>query len=235
MATVDTALVYKDIEYFLKQSERKTISIYVEPDGSVLVRAPRALDMTGVEQVLEKKRAWIYKNLAEWEDLNRTRIQRRYVNGETFLYLGRNYRLQLVDDDLQDEPVMLKNGYFCLQKSKVSSARAHFINYYKVKLKRRLVERVHWFSAKMGLAVNSIQIKSPKNRWGSCDSSGVLTFHWQCATLPLSVLDYVIVHELAHLERLDHSPAFWRSVEKVLPEYEKEKTWLKFNGAGAGL
>jgi predicted metal-dependent hydrolase len=235
MAVVDEGLSYKDIDYALKQSERKTTSIYIETDGTVLVMAPKSLDRADIEQILEKKRRWIYQNLAEWQDLNRTRVQRQYVNGETFLYLGRNYRLQLVDDADQDMPVILKNGYFCLQKSKVNSASAHFTNYYKAKLQRKLVERVKLYSAKMGVEIASVKVMSLKNRWGSCTAKGAVSFHWQCAMLPISVLDYIVVHELAHIQHLDHSPAFWRCVEKVLPDYDKHKTWLKFNGAGLGL
>lgn len=82
---------YKDIEYSLKKSERKTTSIYIERDGSVLVLAPAPFENDKIEQIIEKKRSWIYRNLAEWEDLNRTRIHREYVNGESFLYLGRHY------------------------------------------------------------------------------------------------------------------------------------------------
>ncbi len=82
---------------------------------------------------------------------------------------------------------------------------------------------------------SEIRVMELQNRWGSCTSKGVINFHWKCAMLPLSVLDYVIVHELAHLENKNHSPVFWRTVEKVMPNYEEAKTWLKFNGAGMSL
>ena len=74
-----------------------------------------------------------------------------------------------------------------------------------------------------------------KNRWGSCSVSGVVNIHWKCAMLPLSVLDYVIVHELAHLKYPSHTPDLWRLVEMVLSDYEVQKNWLKFNGAGMSL
>ena len=101
---------YKDIVYSLKKSDRKTTSIYIERDGSVAVLAPRPFDMSRIESVLEKKRRWIYRNLAEWEDLNRTRVHREFVNGESFLYLGRHYQLQIVE--AQDTPLKLKQGRF---------------------------------------------------------------------------------------------------------------------------
>jgi len=224
---------YKDIDYSLKKSDRKTTSIYIERDGSVSVLAPRPFDMPRIESLIEKKRSWIYRNLAEWEDLNRTRVHREYVNGEAFLYLGRNYRLQLVNE--QDAPLKLKNGQFCLLQSEIAQAKKHFRDFYKSKLGARLHERVSQYAARMGLEPTAIKILELKNRWGSCSANGVINIHWKCAMLPLSVLDYVVVHELAHLEDSSHSPAFWRVVEKVLAGYEEQKNWLKFNGAGMSL
>ena len=89
---------YKDITYSLKKSNRKTASIYIERDGSVSVLVPKTLKKSDVEELIEKKRKWIYRNLAEWQDMNAARIRRQYVSGEGFLYLGRSYRLKLVDD-----------------------------------------------------------------------------------------------------------------------------------------
>ena len=85
--------VYKDIEYTLKHSRRKTASIYIERDGKVSILIPEQLTNKQVEALIESKKRWIYKNLAEWQDLNATRVNREYVNGEGFLYLGRSYRL----------------------------------------------------------------------------------------------------------------------------------------------
>lgn len=235
-----TAYRYKDIEYSLKKSERKTTSIYIERDGAVSVIAPAPFEIDKIEQIIESKRSWIYRNLAEWEDLNRTRVHREYVNGESFLYFGRHYRLQLVDvdnvhDELQTEALKFLNGQFWLRKDAVQKAPEHFKLFYKTKLQKKLKERFKQYQSKMGLEPTDVKVMELQNRWGSCTGKGVLNFHWKCAMLPLSVLDYVVVHELAHIEQADHSPAFWRSVEKVMPGYEVHKKWLKFNGAGMGL
>jgi len=140
MSAIQQSFRYKDIHYSLNQSERKTTSIYIERDGSVSVLAPQQYDTAKIEEVLEKKRSWIYKHLAEWEDLNRTRVQREYVNGETFLYSGRNYRLQLVAE--QELPLMFRNGQFSLLKSEVDNAPEHFKVFYKAKLKKKLAKRM---------------------------------------------------------------------------------------------
>jgi predicted metal-dependent hydrolase len=233
MATALNLCHYKDIAYSLTRSDRKTTSIYIERDGSISVLAPEPFDRVKIESILENKRSWIYRNLAEWEDLNRTRVQREYVNGESFLYLGRNYRLNLVAN--QDVPLKLTNGQFCLRKQAVPEAQELFKAFYKEKLKIKLVERTDSFAKLLGIEPAAIKIMELKNRWGSCSAKGAINFHWKCAMLPLSVLDYVIVHELAHIKYANHSPKFWRTIEKVMPGYETQKNWLKFNGAGMSL
>lgn len=224
---------YKDIQYQLKKSPRKTTSIYIERNGSVSVLAPEPYDLNKIESILEKKRSWIYRNLAEWEDLNRTRVQREFVNGEGFLYLGRNYRLKLVKT--QQDPLSLKNGYFNLRKDAVDSGFTVFRDFYREKGKARLPERVAGFAKQMGLTVKQIRVMELNNRWGSCTANGDLNFHWKVMMLPLTILDYVIVHELAHVKYSNHTTAFWNLVDKVLPDYEERKAWLKFRGAGLDL
>ena len=105
---------YKDIPYTLTRSRRKTASIHIERDGQVSILAPTKLSDAEVDDLIEKKLVWIYKNLAEWCDLNATQVEREFVNGEGFLYMGRSYRLKLVED--QHHPLILKNGYFCLRR-----------------------------------------------------------------------------------------------------------------------
>jgi hypothetical protein len=227
------ARVYHDISYQLKKSDRKTTSIYIERDGSVSVLAPEPYDLAKVESLIEKKRSWIYRNLAEWEDLNRTRVQREFVSGEGFLYLGRNYRLQLVEDQEQD--LCLKNGYFLLSRDKADSGFAVFKDFYRAKGKERLPARIADIALQMGLQPGNTRVMELNNRWASCSANGDINFHWKVMMLPLTILDYVIVHELAHLKYANHTAAFWNLVDKVLPDYQERKAWLKFRGAGMDL
>ena len=226
---------FKDIEYTLIRSRRKTASIYIERDGKVSVLVPEKLTSRQVEDILESKRKWIYQSLAEWQDLNANRIQRDYVNGEGFLYLGRSYRLKLVSD--LPEPLMLKDGYFCLRSTKGSApdADAVFREFYRAKGAIRIPPRVAYFQAKMGVKSKSIKIMDLKHRWASCTASGNLNFHWKCMMAPLTVIDYIVVHELAHLIHSNHSAAFWNELDKVMPDFQERKIWLRDNGAGMDL
>jgi len=223
---------YKDIQYTLKRSKRKTASIYVERDGQVSVLVPKELTTKQVEDLLESKRKWIYTNLAEWRDLNATRVHREYVNGEGFLYLGRTYRLKLVED--QPVPLMLKDGYFCLRANGVSPDAA-FKEFYREKGNGRIRDRVAYYLSKMGVQPKAVRIIELKNRWASCSPGGNLNFHWKCMMAPPTVLDYIVVHELAHLIHPDHTKAFWNEVDKVMPNYQDRKEWLRINGAGMDL
>src|ERR1700688_1538780 len=131
----------KDISYSVVRSDRATADVVIERDGRVLVRAPVSIPDERIEDIVESKRYWIYKNLAEWRDLNATRVLREYRNGEGFLYLGRSYRLLLVAD--QEEPLLLKGGRFCLRRDivdrgAIKAAKAAFRDYYMARGAHRI-------------------------------------------------------------------------------------------------
>ena len=225
---------YKDIEYTLRRSERKTASIYIERDGEVSVFVPDELTDIQIDDLLESKRKWIYRNQAEWEDLNATRVHREFVNGEGFLYLGRTYRLTLVDE--QESPLQLRDGHFRLLSTGVApDPDAAFKEFYKEKGKIRISERVKFFEERMGVSSKSMRVMELKNRWASCSSDGNLNFHWKCMMAPPTVLDYIVVHELAHLIFPNHTKEFWNEVDKVMPDYAERKEWLRVHGAGMSL
>ncbi len=226
---------YKDIEYSLVRSRRKTASIYIERDGQVSILVPDKLTDRQVEALVESKRKCIYKSLAEWQDLNARRVHRDYVNGEGFLYLGRSYRLKLVSD--LAEPLMLKDGYFCLRTSNGSlpDADAAFKAFYRAKGVVRIPPRVAFYQAKMDVEPKAVRVIELKHRWASCSPGGNLNFHWKCMMAPLTILDYIVVHELAHLVYPNHTKAFWNEVDKVMPVFQERKEWLRVNGAGMDL
>lgn len=229
----------RDIEYqLLPGSDRKTTDIVIERNGLITVRPPRRMTPDQVDATVFSKRMWIYKNLAEWRDLNATRVTREWVSGESFLYLGSRYRLQLVAK--QDEPLKLKEGRFSLLRSVVDaggSEAAHeaFEAFYKEKGLPRLKKRVAYFAAKVGITPGPVQIKELGYRWASCLKNGDLHFHWKCLMAPLTIIDYIVVHELCHLHHRDHSDAFWNEVDKILPDYRERKEWLRVRGAELDL
>ncbi|HXF39387.1 MAG TPA: SprT family zinc-dependent metalloprotease [Blastocatellia bacterium] len=225
----------EDIFYEVVRSNRATADIVIERDGRVLVRAPKSIPDERIEDIVEAKRYWIYKNLAEWRDLNATRVLREYRNGEGFLYLGRSYRLSLVVD--QDEPLLLKNGRFCLRRDlvdrgEIAAARRAFRDYYVARGSERIVDRVGYYAPKVGVTVARIDVRDLGNRWASCSPKGNVAFHWKCMMAPQTIVDYIVVHELCHFHYLDHTSAFWNEVDKVIPVYRERREWLRGHGAG---
>ncbi|MCD4652739.1 M48 family metallopeptidase [bacterium] len=228
---------YRDITYNLVRSNRKTISIYIERDGSITIRVPESFVREDVEKIIEGKRYWIYKSLAEWRELNATRVQRQFVSGEGFLYLGRSYRLKLVRD--QKQSLVLKQGYFLMPSDNTGSPASNpddmFKEFYRERGKIKIPERVSYYEGKMGVYPQDVRVMELKNRWASCTSKGRLNFHWKCMMAPVIILDYIVVHEMTHLIHSNHTEVFWNEVDKVLPDYRERKKWLRVNGAGMGL
>jgi len=228
-----------DIEYqLLPGTDRKTTDIVIERDGSVVVRPPVDCTPEEVDRVVDSKRVWIYRNLAEWKDLNACAVVREWVNGETFLYLGREHRLKLVNET--SESLKLKNGSFCLGRPTIEergpvAAREAFKNYYTTKGKERLAARVDFYAPKAGVGPKKIMVKDMGYRWASCSASGNLNFHWKCMMAPARIIDYIVVHELCHMHHANHSDAFWNEVDKVLPDYRERKNWLRLHGAKLDL
>lgn len=101
---------------------------------------------------------------------------------------------------------------------------------YRKEARRRITERAAYFAEKMGVDYGRIAIKAAKTRWGSCSAQGNLNFHWKLILMPPAILDYVVVHELAHRIEMNHSPRFWAQVERILPDYRERRRWIKENG-----
>lgn len=225
----------RDIEYqLLRSGERKTADIVIERNGLISVRVPEHLSEEQADAVVEHKRLWIYRNLAEWRDLNAAGVVREWVNGEGFLYLGSAYRLLLVQE--QDEPLKLKEGRFRLQRKIVETggreaAKRVFEKFYAEKALERIRKRVAYFAPKVGVNPVSVDVREIGYRWATCTPDGRLSFHWKCMMASPKVIDYIVVHELCHLHHMDHTDAFWNEVDKIMPDYAERKAWLRENGA----
>lgn len=229
------ALLAKGIPYEVIRSRRATADVIIDRDGSVLVRAPEEMGDDQIKDIVISKYYWMYKSLAEWRELNATRVLREYKNGEGFLYLGSAYRLLLVNG--QKESLSLKDGRFCLRRDLVeqggiTAAKAAFKDYYIKKGIERINQRVNYYAPKVGVNPNAVDVRELGHRWASCSPSGNLAFHWKCMMAPQTIIDYIVVHELCHFHQKDHTEAFWNEVDKVMPKYHERKEWLRKNGAG---
>jgi predicted metal-dependent hydrolase len=223
------ALVVGDLSFALRPSEkRRTMQITVDRGGELFLAAPPATSPNQLRQFVMEKRLWVYTKLAEKNLLQWPRVQKEYVNGEGFLYLGKSYRLRLVAK--QDVPLLLHQGRFFMHKAVIETGREHFIRWYSAHAQVWLENKVADYAARMEAKPNSVHVRELGHRWGSCGRNGRLNFHWLTILLPPHIAEYVVVHEIAHLHEPYHAPEFWRRVERAMPDYQSRKTWLAENG-----
>jgi predicted metal-dependent hydrolase len=175
------------------------------------------------------KRFWIYTKLAERERLQCAVPTKEYVDGEGFLYLGRNYRLRLVES--QEVPLKLANGRFLLRRAARADARNCFVAWYCEHGRAWLTDRVAEYRSRMEVAPAGVKVQDLGYRWGSCGKGDWLYFHWKTILLPARIAEYVAVHELAHLHEPHHTPEFWRRVERAMPDFAQRKVALAERGS----
>lgn len=210
-------------------SGRRTMELSVERDGTLVVRAPEGATRTRLEDFIREKRAWVYRKLADKKVLRHAVPVREYVSGESFPYLGRSYRLLLVNR--QAVPLLLEGGRFRLSRSEALRGRTHFIRWYTGHGRPWLRRLVETLGPRVGVQSGRVEVRDLGYRWGSCARSQTLNFNWATILLPPSIVEYVVVHELVHLRERNHTAAFWRRVERAMPDYARRKTWLAENGA----
>ena len=215
------------INYELVRSNRKSIGITIERDAQVVVNAPIDLDKQTIEKHIHKKRFWIWEKLAIKKDSLENIVQKQFVTGESFSYLGRNYRLKIVNDNSE---LKLKNGWFVLGEKKQKKAKEIFKAWYSEHLKTKIDERLKIICEKANIKRPDFRIMELGFRWGSCTKEGVLNFNYKIAMAPIGIIDYIIVHELVHLKIHIHNEKFWKEVSRMMPNYLEKKEWLRKEG-----
>jgi predicted metal-dependent hydrolase len=211
----------------LIHSRRRTIALIVQRDGSLTVRAPLRMPDEQILEFVRSHAGWIQKKQAQVKAVP-SFPKKQFVNGESFLYLGNEYPLSLVA--VQKQGLIFTNSQFRMKLSSPARARGFFIRWYKLQALKVFSERVAHYSHQNGFRFQKIRIASARTRWGSCSPIGSLSFTWRLVLAPLDVIDYVVVHELAHTQIPNHSKKFWTRVAEVMPDYKKRLGWLKKNG-----
>lgn len=226
-----TQLAVDDLTLEVRESSRrKTLEITVDRDGELVIAAPRGTDERLLRDFVLEKRLWIYRKLAEKAERRRRLPRKECVNGEGFLYLGRSYRLKRVPPEEQDAPLKLVAGRFQLREDALADAREHFVRWYSARANDWLTARVKEHARRMGVEPAGVKVQDLGYRWGSCGKGNRVYFHWKTILLPRHIAEYVVVHELVHLHEPHHTPAFWRRLERAMPDYEQRKAWLARHG-----
>lgn len=233
------------IEYTVRRSRRrrKTVEIAVDPVDGVLVAAPAFATNAEVESIMRRRAPWIFRRLAEVENGDGAAPQREWVTGETFLYLGRHYRLRLIDSDGRHPGTVRLLGRWlevpqpqCEQKDEARRQVIRAVErWYREHAETKFLQRVALYASRLGVRPNQVLVRSQAKRWGSCGRDGTLRFNWRIIMAPLSLVDYVVVHELCHLRYPSHDRRFWLLLATVIPDYQERRKAMRENGARYSL
>jgi predicted metal-dependent hydrolase len=219
----------------IHSSKRRTGQLSVE-GGFVKVVIPKNVTQEHLQKLLESKKNWIFDKIRVQSEYLIPKVK-EYVSGESFSYLGKNYRLHVNKSGAS--AVKLKSGRLevsldanVLIDEEEKYIRQSLIDWYVDRATERLHEKTSRYAKILGVTPRTVEVSDFKSRWGSCSIKGDIAYNWRIIIAPHRIVDYVVVHELAHMVNHDHSADFWKTIEKVLPDYRERKEWLKWNGLG---
>ena len=214
-----------DVEV-IRTGRTKSASIQLDGD-KIKVSVPNRLSDTRVRELINKKSSWIEGKLKE-QSIRKTIKPKEYVSGEIFTYLGRNYRMKVMQGEYSS--LKLKGGYLQAvvdQQSSQKIVKSLLIDWYLEHAEKRLIEKTQRWEKIIGVDVNTIKVRDYKSRWGSCSVQGDITYNWRIIQAPHNIIDYVVIHELCHRLEHNHSKKFWKQVEKHHPTWRECREWLK--------
>jgi predicted metal-dependent hydrolase len=227
-------LAIEDLRFDLRLSPwRRSVGITIERNGSLTVSAPTEAPLARIEAAVRSRLFWVYQKLSLRRQAERREDRRVYASGETYAYLGKSHRLLVEPQPAPRQPaVTLRDGRLVLRANAQAQAANHLSAWYRQHGQEWLPPRCAPWAARMQAEPAAIVVRDLHNRWGSCTAKGEIQLHWQVMTLPPAVIDYIIVHELAHLAHRGHDRAFWATVERAMPDYERRKERLAQHGGG---
>lgn len=210
------------------RSKRKTIALVIQRDGALIVRAPLRMPEKAIREMVAQKADWIARAQAKMRANPPIAGTYKFIDGEKFLLMGARHPLKIVKN--QRANLTFEAGTIFLAEKAHPRAREAFTLWYRKLAATLLPGRVEALARKHGFKPGKIRITSARTRWGSCSSTGTISLTWRLIMAPPEVIDYVIIHELAHLDIKNHSKTFWQAVAVLLPEYKTHLAWLKNNG-----
>ncbi len=207
-----------------RSARRQTLEISVGRQGELCIFAPVATSVDEISAWVERKLLWVYRKLSLKQKESVSDSRPDFVSGESFSYLGRVYKLRLVNQ--LEEKLRFEDGTFLLQRNARSNAEKHFATWYRCKSLPWVEARVRMLTPRVGASPSAVTVRDLSYRWGSCSRSGAISFHWKLFQLPVRLVDYVILHELVHLVEPHHGPGFYTRLERALPDWQERKDQL---------
>lgn len=215
------------IEYHIKYSNRKTLNISVERDRSIVVRAPHHLTAEKINKIVQSKRQWIKDKLNHAQKYPDVTESKEFVSGETLMYLGKNYQLLVVDEEVEDIEF---DQRFKISRANQPKANELFKKWYLKQALVKIEPLATKYAKSLGVQYNQFKTSEMKYRWGSCTPANNIIFNWRIIKAPMYVLEYLVAHELVHLMESNHTSRFWNILSIQVPNYLKAKEWLKDKG-----
>jgi predicted metal-dependent hydrolase len=219
-----------DYEVVRSKKRKKTISLQVRANGTAVVYVPHRTPIPEIDKFVREKERWISRKIRENGERQKEIKAKKYVTGEMFFFLGEPYPLKIEAAIDGYEKLAFCCGQFVLASDKVSQGRELFVDWYRKSAQRYIGERVDHYSQTLKLIPRGIKISNARCRWGSCSQDNHLHISWRLIMAPCSVIDYLVVHELAHTQEKNHSERFWDIVGNTITDYKKQRVWLKDNG-----
>jgi predicted metal-dependent hydrolase len=212
-----------------KRGFATSASIGISSEKGVVIRAPFWMPKMMIEGFLEEKSAWIEKNLAR---LGEKKVVKKYIDGEKHFFFGKEYSLSILETknigrskiDILEETIGIE-----IHDSNPKIIKEALLHWYLERGIATITEKVNLYTQKMGVNYQKINLKNVTSIWGSCSPSNCLSFNRKLVMAPHEVVDYVVIHEVAHLTHRNHGSAFWRLVASFDPEYKTHRKWLKLN------
>lgn len=220
-------LAGKPVTYTLKRSnKRRSIGLRIDDNG-LTVNVPLRASEKWLHSVLQEKAGWVVEKLENWQA--KKAAPQQWVDGEPILFRGETFTLRIVPS-LFDAPPQLHGTHLVVHLFTADNRAATekvIMQWYRREALQLFTECVAHFAPLMSVTPCEIKLSAARTQWGSCTTRGTVRLNWQLIKMPLRLIDYVVVHELAHLVEMNHSAAFWRVVETVCPDYAKLRAELR--------
>lgn len=213
----------------VRSSKRKRLTITVERDRAIVVHAPQGTSEEAVRDVVDAKRQWLLEKLRHPQKYETRRHPpgKEVVNGESAPYLGTDYRIEVIETASGEIEF---SNLFRVPAAHQANRRKVLRDWYVERAKETILQRAQQRAHELGVKFTAARIVDNRYRWGSCTTNDNISFNWRLIKAPMFVVDYVIVHELAHLIESNHTPRFWSIVRANSPGMDKAKRWLKEHG-----
>ena len=223
-------------DYTVIRTNRRTLAIQIDPAKGVIVRAPKKAKDSEINELLEKKIPWITKHLAQARQKASELPRHDFKAGDVFLYQGEKHMLSFKTGRQNRVETA---GFFIIVTLKPDTDQDMVPGLLESWYRDRAREIFNWkvqdYARTLGVKPGRTTIRGQTKRWGSCSSKGNLNFNWKLVMAPPEILDYVVAHELCHLEHLDHQEEFWNMLSEIMPDFKVRRRWLKQNGHTLGF